>query len=52
MEPQYKRWEEINGAGTVLNLDASAAQTKMAPVNKALADEVFGSGTWDKIQKS
>ncbi len=52
MEPQYKKWEEINGAGTVLNLEASAAQKKMAPVNKALADEVFGAGTWDKIQKS
>ncbi|MDC0074315.1 TRAP transporter substrate-binding protein, partial [Alphaproteobacteria bacterium] len=52
MDPQYKRWEEINGAGTVLNLDSTAAQKKMAPVNEALANEVFGAGAWSKIEKA
>ena len=49
-DPSYKKWEELNGAGTVLELDAAAAQKKMAPLNKQLADEVFGAGTWDKIE--
>lgn len=48
--PSYDKWEELNGKGTVLTLDASAAQAKMAPLNKQLADEVFGAGTWDKIE--
>ncbi len=48
--PSYARWEELNGAGTVLQLDAAAAQKKMAPLNKELADEVFGPGTWAKIE--
>ena len=48
--PSYAKWEELNGKGTVLKLDASAAQKKMAPLNKELADDVFGPGTWDKIE--
>ena len=48
--PSYDKWEELNGAGTVLVLDAAAAQAKMAPLNKELADDVFGPGTWAKIE--
>ena len=48
--PSYAKWEELNGAGTVLELDAAAAQEKMAPLNKELADDVFGPGTWAKIE--
>jgi TRAP-type C4-dicarboxylate transport system substrate-binding protein len=48
--PSYAKWEELNGAGTVLELDASAAQTAMEPENKRMAEEVFGAGAWEKIQ--
>jgi TRAP-type C4-dicarboxylate transport system substrate-binding protein len=48
--PSYAKWEELNGAGTVLTLDATAAQKAMAPLNKELADEIFGAGTWAKIE--
>lgn len=48
--PSYAKWEELNGAGTVLELDAAAAQAKMAPLNKELANDVFGPGTWAKIE--
>jgi TRAP-type C4-dicarboxylate transport system substrate-binding protein len=47
-----KKWEELNGAGTVLNFDAKAAQDQMAPLNERLATEVFGAGAWDQIQKA
>lgn len=47
-----KKWEEVNGAGTVLGFDAKAAQTQMAPLNEKLANEVFGAGTWALIQKT
>jgi TRAP-type C4-dicarboxylate transport system substrate-binding protein len=47
-----KRWEELNGRGTVITLDATAAQRKMEPLNKKLADDIFGAGTWDQIVKA
>jgi len=31
-------------------LDASAAQKTLEPAIKALADDIFGAGTYDKIQ--
>jgi TRAP-type C4-dicarboxylate transport system substrate-binding protein len=47
-----KKWEELNGPGTVLTFDATAAQKEMAPLNEKLANEVFGPGTWQEIQKA
>jgi len=47
-----KKWEEVNGPGSVITFDAKSAAAEMAPLNKKLADEVFGAGTWDTIQKS
>ena len=48
----YENWEKANGPGTVLNIDTSAAKKLMAPLNEKLANEVFGAGTWDLIQKA
>ena len=42
-------WNKLNGEGTAVELDAAAAQTAMEPLNRSLADDVFGAGTWDKI---
>jgi TRAP-type C4-dicarboxylate transport system substrate-binding protein len=47
-----KKWEEVNGAGTVLTFDAKAAQIQMAPLNEKLANDVFGKGTWEQILKA
>lgn len=48
----YDEWESINGAGSVLDVDATAAIAAMEPLNKQLADEVYGAGTWDLIKNS
>lgn len=47
-----KKWEEVNGPGTVLTFDARSAMAEMAPLNQKLANEVFGAGSWDMIQKA
>lgn len=46
----WAKWEELNGKGTAIMLDATAAQTAMEPLNEQLANEVFGPGTWGKIK--
>jgi TRAP-type transport system periplasmic protein len=46
----FARWEELNGPGTVLELDATEAQELLAPAVAGLTDEIFGAGTYDKIQ--
>lgn len=46
----FAKWEEFNGAGTAIELDPTAAQKLLEPVNAKLADEIFGAGTWDKLQ--
>ena len=48
----HDEWEQKNGAGSILDLDPTAAEEAMAPLNKRLADEVYGDGTWDIIVNS
>lgn len=47
-----KKWEEVNGPGTVLTFDAKAAIAQMEPLNRKLADEVFGAGSWNTIKNA
>ncbi|RMF39566.1 MAG: TRAP transporter substrate-binding protein [Alphaproteobacteria bacterium] len=49
-ESDFKKWEELNGPGTVLSLDGSEAQKLLKPAVAKLADEIFGAGTYEKIQ--
>ena len=46
----HRKWEEFNGAGTLLDLSVDEAGSVMNPVNQGLVDEVFGAGTWKKMQ--
>ncbi|MEM7021777.1 MAG: TRAP transporter substrate-binding protein [Pseudomonadota bacterium] len=46
----FAKWEEFNGPGTVLELDATEAQELLKPAVAALTDDIFGPGTYDKIQ--
>lgn len=47
-----KRWEEANGAGSVVTLDPSELSRIMEPTCKRLADEIFGAGSWEKIKNA
>jgi TRAP-type C4-dicarboxylate transport system substrate-binding protein len=46
----HRKWEEFNGAGTLLDLPLEEALAVMNPVNEKLVSEVFGAGSWKKIQ--
>lgn len=46
----FQQWREFNGEDSTPLLDASQAQKTLEPAIKALADEIFGEGTYDRIQ--
>lgn len=46
----FKKWREINGEDSTPTLDASAAQDALKPAISKLADEIFGDGTYDRVQ--
>jgi len=46
----FAKWREINGEDSTPLLDASAAQATLEPAIKALADDIFGEGAYDRIQ--
>lgn len=46
----FSKWREFNGEDSTPLLDASQAQTALEPAIKALADDIFGAGTYGRIQ--
>ena len=48
----FATWEELNGEGTVLNLDAADLATRMEPLTRRFADEVFGPGAYEQLQEA
>lgn len=46
----FQEWRDINGEDSTPMLDATAAQATLEPAIKALADDIFGDGTYDRIQ--
>ncbi len=46
----YKKWREYNGEDSTPTLDAAAAQAALKPAISKLADDIFGPGTYDKVQ--
>lgn len=45
-------WRSANGADSVIELDGSGLTAEMEPLNKRLAEEVYGAGAWDMIKGS
>jgi TRAP-type C4-dicarboxylate transport system substrate-binding protein len=46
----FKKWEEINGKGTVVALDLAQQRRMTHPVAERLANEILGPGTFKQIQ--
>ena len=46
----FNQWREFNGEDSTPLLDATAAQQTLEPAIKALADDVFGEGAYDRVQ--
>ena len=45
-------WEKANGKDSIITLDSSKLYDELAPLNKRLADSVFGPGAWEMVQKT
>lgn len=45
-------WKTANGPDSVIELDASGIAAQLEPLNKRLAEEVYGAGAWDIISKA
>lgn len=43
-------WSAANGKEALLDFDASGLAAQFEPLNRKLAEEVYGAGAWDKIQ--
>jgi len=48
----FAKWREFNGEDSTPLLDASAAQKTLEPAIRALSDDIFGDGAYDRIQAS
>ena len=46
----FEQWREFNGEDSTPLLDATQAQTTLEPAIKALADDVFGEGAYERVQ--
>lgn len=46
----FKRWEEVNGAGSVVMLDQAEQRKLTEPAAERLVNDIFGSGSWKTIQ--
>ena len=45
-------WRKAQGADSIITLNAGSVATQLEPLNKKLADEVFGPGSWDLLKKA
>lgn len=43
-------WSAANGEQSIIRLDASSLAEELTPLNRQLADDVYGPGSWDQIQ--
>lgn len=46
----FEQWREFNGEDSTPLLDATEAQKTLEPAIRALADDIFGEGTYDRVQ--
>lgn len=46
----FEQWRAFNGEDSTPTLDATAAQEVLKPAIKALADDIFGEGTYEQVQ--
>jgi TRAP-type C4-dicarboxylate transport system substrate-binding protein len=45
-------WKAANGADSIITLDGGKLFDELEPLNKRLADDVFGPGSWDIVKKA
>lgn len=50
VEQDFAAWRQVNGPDSVIRLPEAEFSRAFEPLNRRLADEVFGAGAWDRIQ--
>lgn len=45
-------WRKAQGADSIITLPGAGLAAELEPLNKRLADEIFGAGSWDTIKKA
>ena len=50
LDADYKKWEEIMGAGTVISLSEPELRKLTQPTAERLANEILGPGTFKQVQ--
>ncbi len=50
LDADYKKWEELMGAGTVVTLPEAELRKLTAPTAERLANQILGPGTFKQIQ--
>ncbi len=45
-------WRKAQGADSIITLSAGNIAAQLEPLNKKLADEVFGAGSWDVLKNT
>jgi len=45
-------WAKANGPDSIIRLDGAKLYEDLIPLNKRLADDVFGPGSWDLVSKA
>lgn len=51
IDSDFGQWKQFNGADSVVTIDQNDIIKRMEPLNRRLANEVYGAGSWDAIQK-
>jgi TRAP-type transport system periplasmic protein len=46
----FATWAKVNGPDSVITLDAGNLYEEVEPLNRRLANEVYGAGSWDLIK--
>jgi len=45
-------WAKANGPDSIITLDGGHLYEELEPLNRRLADEVYGAGAWDTVKKA
>jgi TRAP-type C4-dicarboxylate transport system substrate-binding protein len=50
IKSDFETWRKFNGADSVVALDQEEIKKTMEPLNRRLAESVYGAGAWETIQ--
>jgi hypothetical protein len=52
LKDDLAQWRKFNGDDSIIRLDQEELQKTMEPLNRRLAESVYGPGAWEIIQSA